>query len=103
MSAGIGVAAGVAAGYLMGRARKMRLAMMIARAGLAGRLGDRSGELLRRGAAQFGVSEAAEGLKGAIGGDLMALDERMTELREHFGLGPEDLNIDLGPLGTPLP
>ncbi len=38
-----------------------------------------------------------------IGTTLMALDERMTELREHFGLTPEDLNIDLGPLGTLLP
>ncbi len=27
----------------------------------------------------------------------------MTELREHFGLRPEDLNIDLGPLGNLLP
>lgn len=34
---------------------------------------------------------------------LMALEDRMTELREHFGLDPEDLNIDLGPLGPLLP
>lgn len=39
----------------------------------------------------------------AIGVTLMALEERMTELREHFGLAPEDLNIDLGPLGWLLP
>jgi hypothetical protein len=38
-----------------------------------------------------------------IGQTLTALEERMTELREHFGLRPEDLNIDLGPLGTLLP
>jgi Gas vesicle protein K len=38
-----------------------------------------------------------------LGYTLMRLDERMTELREHFGLAPEDLNIDLGPLGTLLP
>jgi hypothetical protein len=38
-----------------------------------------------------------------IGTTLMALEERMTELREHFGLSPEDLNIDLGPLGPLLP
>lgn len=38
-----------------------------------------------------------------IGVTLMALEERMDELREHFGLTPEDLNIDLGPLGTLLP
>ena len=38
-----------------------------------------------------------------IGGTLMALESRMTQLREHFGLEPEDLNIDLGPLGKLLP
>ena len=37
-----------------------------------------------------------------IGSTLMALDARMTELREHFGLRPEDLNLDLGPLGPLL-
>jgi hypothetical protein len=38
-----------------------------------------------------------------IGSTLMALEERMAELREHFGLRPEDLNLDLGPLGSLLP
>ncbi|ANZ27588.1 gas vesicle protein GvpK [Rhodococcus sp. WB1] len=38
-----------------------------------------------------------------IGTTLMLLEERMGELRDHFGLTPEDLNIDLGPLGTLLP
>jgi hypothetical protein len=38
-----------------------------------------------------------------IGTTLMLLDERMAELRERFGLRPEDLNIDLGPLGSLLP
>jgi gas vesicle protein GvpK len=38
-----------------------------------------------------------------VGRTLMALEDRMTELREHFGLRPEDLNIDLGPLGPLLP
>jgi len=37
-----------------------------------------------------------------LGRTLMLLDERMTELREHFGLEPEDLNLDLGPLGRLL-
>jgi hypothetical protein len=27
----------------------------------------------------------------------------MAELRDHFGLDPEDLNLDLGPLGPLLP
>ncbi|WP_039800249.1 gas vesicle protein K [Nocardia araoensis] len=38
-----------------------------------------------------------------IGTTLMLLEQRMEELRDHFGLTPEDLNIDLGPLGTLLP
>jgi hypothetical protein len=37
-----------------------------------------------------------------LGLTLMRLEEAMTELREHFGLGAEDLNIDLGPLGPLL-
>lgn len=38
-----------------------------------------------------------------IGSTLMALDDRMAELRDHFGLTVEDLNLDLGPLGPLLP
>ncbi|PXY23536.1 gas vesicle protein K [Prauserella sp. PE36] len=37
-----------------------------------------------------------------IGLTLMRLEEKMGELRDHFGLEPEDLNIDLGPLGPLL-
>jgi hypothetical protein len=37
-----------------------------------------------------------------LGRTLMLLEDRMTELREHFGLEPEDLNLDLGPLGRLL-
>ncbi|KJS61456.1 gas vesicle protein K [Streptomyces rubellomurinus] len=38
----------------------------------------------------------------ALGVTLMALERRMDELRDHFGLAPEDLDIDLGPLGPLL-
>jgi gas vesicle protein GvpK len=38
-----------------------------------------------------------------IGSALMALNDRMAELRDHFGLRPQDLNLDLGPLGPLLP
>ena len=38
-----------------------------------------------------------------LGSTLMSLEDRMAELREHFGLSPEDLNLDLGPLGPLLP
>ena len=37
-----------------------------------------------------------------MGETFMKLEERMTELREQFGLSAEDLNLDLGPLGRLL-
>lgn len=37
-----------------------------------------------------------------LGLGLMRLEEAMDVLREQFGLRPEDLNIDLGPLGPLL-
>ena len=38
-----------------------------------------------------------------LGLGLMRLEEAMEELKERFDLTAEDLNIDLGPLGTLLP
>jgi gas vesicle protein GvpK len=35
-----------------------------------------------------------------LGTALMRLEEAMTELRERFDLSADDLNLDLGPLGT---
>lgn len=37
-----------------------------------------------------------------VGATLLALEQRMAELREHFGLTQDDLNLDLGPLGPLL-
>ena len=37
-----------------------------------------------------------------LGLGLMRLEDAMTELREHFGLQTDDLNLDLGPLGSLL-
>jgi len=37
-----------------------------------------------------------------VGRTLMLLEQRMDELREHFGLTADDLNLDLGPLGRLL-
>jgi hypothetical protein len=37
-----------------------------------------------------------------LGSTLMALEQRMEELKRVFGLSDEDLNIDLGPLGRLL-
>lgn len=38
-----------------------------------------------------------------IGTTLMLLDERMNQLCEEHGIHPQDLNLDLGPLGSLLP
>ena len=38
----------------------------------------------------------------ALGTALMRLAEKMDEMKEHFGLTDEDLNIHLGPLGDLL-
>ncbi len=38
-----------------------------------------------------------------LGRTLMLLNERMDDLVEQFGIRREDLNLDLGPLGTLLP
>jgi hypothetical protein len=37
-----------------------------------------------------------------LGTTLMALEARMEELKETFGLDDDDLNLDLGPLGRLL-
>ena len=37
-----------------------------------------------------------------LGTTFMELDRRMEELRDHFGLAADDLNLDLGPLGRLL-
>jgi len=37
-----------------------------------------------------------------LGSTLMALAQRMDELKETFGLDDDDLNLDLGPLGRLL-
>lgn len=37
-----------------------------------------------------------------LGMALMRLEERLEDIRDTFGLEPDDLNIDLGPLGRLL-
>jgi hypothetical protein len=47
--------------------------------------------------------DLSEGQIERMGSTLMALEQQMVRLREHFGLNEEDLNLDLGPLGPLLP
>lgn len=56
MKAGARVALAVGAGYLLGRTKKMRLALMIAAAGATGRSGTSPGALLQGGLKQLGSS-----------------------------------------------
>jgi Gas vesicle protein K len=37
----------------------------------------------------------------AVGVALMRLEDIVHQIAEQFGLNPADLNLDLGPLGTP--
>lgn len=57
MKTGTQVALAVAAGYLLGRRRKMRLAMMLGGAAMTGGLGGVPGQLLRRGAGLLGSAD----------------------------------------------
>ncbi|GGX72179.1 hypothetical protein GCM10010358_28190 [Streptomyces minutiscleroticus] len=57
----------------------------------------------RQALRRFDTGDLTEDQEERIGLTLMLLDDRMTELRERYGLRPEDLNLDLGPLGPLLP
>lgn len=57
----------------------------------------------RQALRRIDVGDLTDAQVERIGTTLMALEQQMAELREHFGLGPEDLNLDLGPLGPLLP
>jgi CRISPR/Cas system-associated endonuclease Cas1 len=47
--------------------------------------------------------DLSEDQEERIGVTLMILQERMTELCDRYDLTMDDLNIDLGPLGSLLP
>lgn len=49
------------------------------------------------------AGDLTEAQEETLGATLMALHDRMTELCTRYGLTLQDLNLDLGPLGTLLP
>ncbi|MGY0490796.1 gas vesicle protein K [Streptomyces sp. WG-D5] len=57
----------------------------------------------RQAIRRFDVGDLTEEQEERVGLTLMLLEDRMEQLRERYGLRPEDLNIDLGPLGPLLP
>lgn len=52
-------------------------------------------QALRRMEAQTLTSEEVE----AVGLALMKLEQTVAQMAKHFGLRPDELNLDLGPLG----
>jgi Gas vesicle protein K len=57
----------------------------------------------RQAVRRFDQGDLAEDQAEQVGTTLMLLDQRMDELCAQHGLSREDLNLDLGPLGTLLP
>ena len=57
----------------------------------------------RQALRRFDTGELTEDQEERIGLTLMLLEDRMAELRERYGLRTEELNLDIGPLGTLLP
>ncbi|MFC8124834.1 gas vesicle protein K [Streptomyces sp. NPDC057302] len=57
----------------------------------------------RQAVRRFDAGELTAEQEERVGTALMLLDERMTDLCERHGLRREDLNLDLGPLGSLLP
>ncbi|MEV0522141.1 gas vesicle protein K [Streptomyces sp. NPDC050439] len=57
----------------------------------------------RQAVRRFDAGDLTDEQEERVGTALMLLDERMTELCERHGLRREDLNLDLGPLGSLLP
>jgi hypothetical protein len=56
----------------------------------------------RQAIRRFGQGDLTDDQAEQVGATLMALDQRMGELCDYFGLARDDLNLDLGPLGPLL-
>ncbi|CCW10188.1 hypothetical protein QLG13_27165 [Rhodococcus aetherivorans] len=72
MKGGARVAAGVSIGYFLGRTHKMRLALMLAGAGLTGRLPSNPQDILKRGASMVGSSPELVKITDSVRGELMS-------------------------------
>jgi len=70
MKGGMRVALAVAAGYFLGRTRKMKAALMLAGAGATGRLPNNSRELVREGVKRLGDSGEVSKLVESVRGEL---------------------------------
>ncbi len=71
VSNGAKVALAVGAGYLLGRTRKMRIAMMLAAAGVTGKFPARSAELLGQGLKTLGATDQLRDLTDQLRGEVL--------------------------------
>ena len=71
MKPGARVALGVGIGYFLGRTKKMRLAMMLAGAGMTGKLPSNPQELLQRSASMLGSSPEINKITESVRGELV--------------------------------
>ncbi|RJQ83839.1 hypothetical protein [Amycolatopsis panacis] len=103
MKSGARVALAIGAGYLLGRSKKMRLALMIAAAGATGRVGTSPGKLLQNGLKQLASSPelgkltdlAREELLGAAkSAAVTAASSRIESLNERLQSGGSEEDED---------
>ena len=71
MKGGARIAVGVGIGYMLGRTHKMRLALMLAGAGLSGRLPGTPQELMKRGVSALGSSPELGKITESVRGELL--------------------------------
>lgn len=92
MNPGSRVAAAIGAGYLLGRTRKLRLALMLAFAGATGALEERTRALLEKGTALLGSSAELDKINemkddvvdAAKAAAIMAATRRIDKLSKHI-------------------
>lgn len=113
MSNGAKVAVAVGAGYLLGRTRKMRIAMMLAAAGITGKFPARSAELLAHGLKSLGAADQLHDLTDQLRGEVLtaakaaavsAATHRVDALNDRLqGVVPtEDVERAVGSAGRGL-
>jgi hypothetical protein len=97
MNSGAQTAAALAAGYFLGRTRKMRLALMIAAAGATGKLGTGPRELVQQGVKRLSESAEFSKITESVRGELLdaaksaataAATNRIGALNERLQQGP---------------
>ena len=113
VSNGAKVAVAVGAGYLLGRTRKMRIAMMLAAAGITGKFPARSAELLAHGLKSLGAADQLHDLTDQLRGEVLtaakaaavsAATHRVDALNDRLqGVVPtEDVGRAVGSAGRGL-